>query len=76
MEDKSEMLENRVTTSDEELTGSELVRKYVTFHFYFPVGQHHPPQGTPLLTRENGLFQYQANCDKVSKGKIITINGV
>ena len=25
----------------EGLTGSELVRKYVTFHFFFPVGQHH-----------------------------------
>ena len=49
----------------EELTGSELVRKYVTFHFFFPVGQHHPAAGNPLLTKENGLFNYQANCDKV-----------
>ena len=49
----------------EGLTGSELVRKYVTFHFFFPVGQHHPAAGNPLLTKENGLFNYQANCDKV-----------
>ena len=51
--------------TDELLTGSQLVRKYVTFHFYFPVGNHHPPLGTPLLSHENGLLQYQANCDKV-----------
>ena len=52
----------------DELTDSELVRKFVTFHFYFPVGRHHPPPGSPILTRENGLLSYKANCDKVSKG--------
>ena len=61
-----EMLnQNNTAHGNKELTGSELVRKFVTFHFFFPVGQHHPAAGTPLLTRENGLLDYQANCDKV-----------
>ena len=57
--------ESNFENNDKTLTGSELVRKYVTFHFYFPVGRHHPAKGIPLLTLENGLLQYQANCDKV-----------
>ena len=57
--------QNDTAKENKELTGSELVRKFVTFHFFFPVGQHHPAAGTPLLTRENGLLDYQANCDKV-----------
>ena len=57
--------QNNTAHGNKELTGSELVRKFVTFHFFFPVGQHHPAAGTPLLTRENGLLDYQANCDKV-----------
>ena len=59
------LAQNNTTQGNNELTGSELVRKFVTFHFFFPVGQHHPAAGTPLLTRENGLLDYQANCDKV-----------
>ena len=58
---------------DSELTGSELVRKYVTFHFFFPVGQHSPLYtlsglwylSTPLFTRYTGLLQYRANCKRV-----------
>ena len=57
---------HRPTTNLDYITGSELVRKYVTFHFYFPVGQHHPPDGNPILTNQNGLLMYKANCDKVS----------
>ena len=59
------LAQNNTNNGNKELTGSELVRKFVTFHFFFPVGQHHPAVGTPLLTRENGLLNYQANCDKV-----------
>ena len=58
--------QNNTAHGTKKLTGSELVRKFVTFHFFFPVGQHHPGAGTPLLTRENGLLNYQANCDKVN----------
>ena len=58
--------QNNPAHGTKKLTGSELVRKFVTFHFFFPVGQHHPAAGTPLLTRENGLLNYQANCDKVN----------
>ena len=62
---KKMLAQNNTTHGNKELTGSELVRKFVTFHFFFPVGQHHPETGIPLLTRENGLLNYQANCDKV-----------
>lgn len=73
-EEENYILESKIglTSNAKELTGSELVRKYVTFHFFFPVGQHHPAAGNPLLTRENGLLDYQANCDKVSGSFIIS----
>ncbi len=53
--------------ADNQLTDSELVRKYVTFHFYFPTGMHHPHhhRDSPKITRQNGLLSYKANCDKV-----------
>ena len=56
-----------------EITGSELVRKYVTFHFFFPVGRHSPLYtlsglwylSNPLFTSHTGLLQYKANCKRV-----------
>ena len=63
--EEKKLAQNKTNHGNKELTGSELVRKFVTFHFFFPVGQHHPETGIPLLTRENGLLNYQANCDKV-----------